>query len=219
MSGFSVKRVNVVGAFASLWAFIFAFFPFYRIEPMEVLIQQAGKQAESYALTKNLVSYNFFGVLCLMLSIVAFGLYIWNSSQLVRAAAIIVSVADFISLMLALIVGNSEIKDIKSIITYAVQYSGSGMKTSMFVKTSVAYGFVLEILIIIIMAGSYWINEFVFKPYVMGDKSGAKINPLEGIVGTAKASYARQFSEHIHMKTSGTEEGKKHPDNILDEKK
>ena len=33
MSGFSVKRVNVVGAFASLWAFIFAFFPFYRIEP------------------------------------------------------------------------------------------------------------------------------------------------------------------------------------------
>ena len=74
MSGFSVKRVNVVGAFASLWAFIFAFFPFYRIEPMEVLIQQAGKQAESYALTKNLVSYNFFGVLCLMLSIVAFGL-------------------------------------------------------------------------------------------------------------------------------------------------
>lgn len=213
MSGFSVKRVNVVGAFASLWAFIFAFFPFYRIEPMEVLIQQAGKQAESYALTKNLVTYNFFGVLCLMLSIVAFGLYIWNSSQLVRAAAIIVSVADFISLMLALIVGNSEIKDIKSIITYAVQYSGSGMKTSMFVKTSVAYGFVLEILMILIMAGSYWINEFVFN------KSGAKINPLEGIVGTAKASYARQFSEHIHMKTSGTEEGKKHPDNILDEKK
>lgn len=99
MSGFSVKRVNVVGAFASLWAFIFAFFPFYRIEPMEVLIQQAGKQAESYALTKNLVSYNFFGVLCLMLSIVAFGLYIWNSSQLVRAAAIIVSVVDFISLL------------------------------------------------------------------------------------------------------------------------
>ena len=84
MSGFSVKRVNVVGAFASLWAFIFAFFPFYRIEPMEVLIQQAGKQAESYALTKNLVSYNFFGVLCLMLSIVAFGLYIWNSSQYKR---------------------------------------------------------------------------------------------------------------------------------------
>ena len=120
MSGFSVKRVNVVDAFASLWAFIFAFFPFYRIEPMEVLIQQAGKQAESYALTKNLVSYNFFGVLCLMLSIVAFGLYIWNSSQLVRAAAIIVSVVDFISLMLALIVGNSNIKDIKSIITYGL---------------------------------------------------------------------------------------------------
>lgn len=59
---------------------LYLHFPFYRIEPMEVLIQQAGKQAESYALTKNLVTYNFFGVLCLMLSIVAFGLYIWNSS-------------------------------------------------------------------------------------------------------------------------------------------
>ena len=57
------------------------------------------------------------------------------------------------------------------------------------------------------------------KPYVMGDKSGAKINPLEGIVGTAKQAMQDSFAEHIHMKTSGTEEGKKHPDNILDEKK
>ena len=53
--------------------------------------------------------------------------------------------------MLALIVGNSNIKDIKSIITYAVQYSGSGMKSSMFVKTSVAYGFVLELIMVLIM--------------------------------------------------------------------
>ena len=218
MSSFSVKRVNVVGAFASLWAFIFAFFPFYKIKPMEVFIQQAGNQAESYAVTKNLVSYNFFGVLCLILSIVAFALYVWNSSQLVMAAAIIVSVADFISLMLALIVGNSDIKDIKSIITYAVQYSGSGMKTGMFVKTSVAYGFVLELLMILIMIGSYWINELIFKPHVMGDKSGIKMNPLEGIVGTAKASYTRQFAEHIHMKTSDTGEAEKRADNASDEK-
>ena len=192
MSGFSVKRVNVVGAFASLWAFIFAFFPFYRIEPMEVLIQQAGKQAESYALTKNLVSYNFFGVLCLMLSIVAFGLYIWNSSQLVRAAAIIVSVVDFISLMLALIVGNSNIKDIKSIITYAVQYSGSGMKTSMFVKTSVAY--------------------------VLGNESEAVLNPLEGLVGTAKASYTKQMAAHMHMKNTVSSERPEQSSETSDEK-
>ena len=181
-------------------------FPFYRIEPMEVLIQQAGKQAESYALTKNLVSYNFFGVLCLMLSIVAFGLYIWNSSQLVRAAAIIVSVVDFISLMLALIVGNSNIKDIKSIITYAVQYSGSGMKTSMFVKTSVAYGFVLELIMVLIMIGSYWINEMLFRPYVLGDKSEAVLNPLEGLVGTAKASYIKQMTAHMHTKNDAPSE-------------
>ena len=218
MSGFSVKRVNVVGAFASLWAFIFAFFPFYRIEPMEVLIQQAGKQAESYALTKNLVSYNFFGVLCLMLSIVAFGLYIWNSSQLVRAAAIIVSVVDFISLMLALIVGNSNIKDIKSIITYAVQYSGSGMKTSMFVKTSVAYGFVLELIMVLIMIGSYWINEMLFRPYVLGNKSEAVLNPLEGLVGTAKASYTKQMAAHMHMKNTVSSERPEQSSETHDEK-
>lgn len=212
MSGFSVKRVNVVGAFASLWAFIFAFFPFYRIEPMEVLIQQAGKQAESYALTKNLVSYNFFGVLCLMLSIVAFGLYIWNSSQLVRAAAIIVSVVDFISLMLALI------KDIKSIITYAVQYSGSGMKTSMFVKTSVAYGFVLELIMVLIMIGSYWINEMLFRPYVLGNKSEAVLNPLEGLVGTAKASYTKQMAAHMHMKNTVSSERPEQSSETPDEK-
>ncbi|MFQ7395656.1 MAG: hypothetical protein ACLRMX_11480 [Lachnospira eligens] len=58
MSGFSVKRVNVVGAFASLWAFIFAFFPFYRIERWKYLYSRQ-EAAESYALTKNLVSYNF----------------------------------------------------------------------------------------------------------------------------------------------------------------
>lgn len=218
MSSFSVKRINVVGAFASLWAFIFAFFPFYRIEPLDVFIQQAGSQAEAYSITKNLASYNFFGVLCLILSIAAFVLYVWNSSQLIKAAAIIVSAADFVSLMLALIVGNSDIKDVKSIISYAVQYSGSGMKTSMFVKTSAAYGFVLELVMILIMAGSYWINELVFKPYVMGDKSGVKLNPLEGIVGTAKASYTRQFAEHVHMKTSDAEEVEKHADNASDEK-
>ena len=214
----SVVRVNIVGAFASLWAFIFAFFPFYRIEPMEVLIQQAGKQAESYALTKNLVTYNFFGVLCLMLSIVAFGLYIWNSSQLVRAAAIIVSVADFISLMLALIVGNSEIKDIKSIITYAVQYSGSGMKTSMFVKTSVAYGFVLELIMVLIMIGSYWINEMLFRPYVLGNESEAVLNPLEGLVGTAKASYTKQMAAHMHMKNTVSSERPEQSSETSDEK-
>lgn len=155
-----------------------------------------------------------------MLSIVAFGLYIWNSSQLVRAAAIIVSVVDFISLMLALIVGNSNIKDIKSIITYAVQYSGSGMKTSMFVKTSVAYGFVLELIMVLIMIGSYsyWINEMLFRPYVLGNKSEAVLNPLEGLVGTAKASYTKQMAAHMHMKNTVSSERPEQSSETHDEK-
>ena len=199
MSSFSVKRINVVGAIASVWAFIFAFFPFYRIKPSDTFVQQAG-------ITKNMISYNFFGVLCLILAIAALALYVWNSSQLVRAAAIIVSLADFISLILALIVGNSEIKDTKAIISYAVQYSGSGMKTSMFVKTSVAFGFILELIMILIMIGSYWINELLFRPYVLGDKSEAVLNPLEGLVGTAKASYIKQMTAHMHTKNDAPSE-------------
>ena len=206
MSSFSVKRINVVGAIASVWAFIFAFFPFYRIKPSDKFVQQAGSQADTYSITKNMISYNFFGVLCLILAIAALALYVWNSSQLVRAAAIIVSLADFISLILALIVGNSEIKDTKAIISYAVQYSGSGMKTSMFVKTSVAFGFILELIMILIMIGSYWINELLFRPYVLGDKSEAVLNPLEGLVGTAKASYIKQMTAHMHTKNDAPSE-------------
>lgn len=218
MSSFSVKRINVVGAIASVWAFIFAFFPFYRIKPSDTFVQQAGSQADTYSITKNMISYNFFGVLCLILAIAALALYVWNSSQLVRAAAIIASLADFISLMLALIVGNSEIKDTKAIISYAVQYSGSGMKTSMFVKTSVAFGFVLELIMILIMIGSYWINELLFRPYVLGDKSEAVLNPLEGLVGTAKASYTKQMAAHIHMKNVVSSEASEHPSETPDEK-
>lgn len=218
MSSFSVKRINVVGAVASVWAFIFAFFPFYRIKPSDTFMQQAGSQADTYLITKNLVSYNFFGVLCLILAVAALVLYVWNSSQFVRAAAIIVSVVDFISLMLAVIVGNSEIKDTKAIISYAVQYSGSGMKTSMFVKTSVAFGFVLELIMVLIMIGSYWINELLFRPYILGNKTEKVLNPLEGLVGTAKASYTKQMAEYIHMKNAASVGGAEHSSESSDEK-
>lgn len=120
--------------------------------------------------------------------------------------------------MLALIVGNSNIKDIKSIITYAVQYSGSGMKTSMFVKTSVAYGFVLELIMVLIMIGSYWINEMLFRPYVLGNKSEAVLNPLEGLVGTAKASYTKQMAAHMHMKNTVSSERSEQSSETPDEK-
>ena len=102
-------------------------------------------------------------------------------------AAIVVSVVDLISLFLALIVGNSDIKDVKSLINALVQYSGTSANANLFLKSSVAAGFVLELLMILVMIGSYWINELVIKPYVFGDKSGAKLNPFEGVTGTAKA--------------------------------
>ena len=92
------------------------------------------------------------------------------------------------------------------------------MKTSMFVKTSVAYGFVLELIMVLIMIGSYWINEMLFRPYVLGNKSEAVLNPLEGLVGTAKASYTKQMAAHMHMKNTVSSERPEQSSETPDEK-
>ncbi len=46
----------------------------------------------------------------------------------------------------------------------------------------------------------------LFRPYVLGDKSEAVLNPLEGLVGTAKASYTKQMAAHMHMKNTVSSE-------------
>lgn len=186
MKNFSVKNINFVGAGAALLAFIFTFIPFYKLQPTTYFLQNESTAA-LYTITKNLVTYNFFGVLCLILALAALVLYVWNGSEKITMAAIAVSVVDLISLFLALIVGNSDIKDVKSLINALVQYSGTSANANLFLKSSVAAGFVLELLMILVMIGSYWINELVIKPYVFSDKSGAKLNPFEGLTGTAKA--------------------------------
>ncbi len=185
MKKFSLKNINFVGAGAALLAFIFAFIPFYKLQPTEYFIQNESAAA-GYSIMKNLVTYNFFGVLCLILSLTAMVLYVWNSSVKITIAAIAVSAADLISLLLALIVGNSDAKEVQSLINALVQYSGTSANANLFIKSSLTAGFVLELLMILVMTGSYWINELMVKPYIFGDKSGAKLNPLEGLTGTAK---------------------------------
>ena len=194
MNKFSVKNINFVGAGAAVLAFIFAFIPFYKLKPTSYLLQN-DSTAALYSISKNLVTYNFFGVLCLILSIAAVALYVLNFSQKITIAAIAVSVLDLISLFLALIVGNSDIKSTKDLINTVMQYTGLSGSTGVLLKSSVAAGFVLELIVIIIMVGSYWINELVVKPYILGDKSGAKLNPLEGLTGTAKAQAQQQFGQ------------------------
>jgi len=194
MNKFSVKNINFVGAGAAVLAFIFAFIPFYRLKPTSYLLQN-DSTAALYSISKNLVTYNFFGVLCLILSIAALALYVLNFSQKITIAAIAVSALDLVSLFLALIVGNSDIKSTKDLINTVMQYTGLSGSTGVLLKSSVAAGFVLELIVIIIMVGSYWINELVVKPYILGDKSGAKLNPLEGLTGTAKAQAQQQFGQ------------------------
>ena len=50
------------------------------------------------------------------------------------------------------------------------------------------------------------------------DKSEAVLNPLEGLVGTAKASYTKQMAAHIHMKNVVSSEASEHPSETPDEK-
>lgn len=194
MNNFSVKNINIVGAVAALWAFIFTFLPFYKLKPTALLYQNglSSAGAQAYTLSKNLVSYNFFGVLCLILAIVAIALYVWNGTQMVTIAAIGVSVLDLICMLLALIVGNGDIKTAKE---FASSLSSFGISSDVFFKSTVSVGFFLELIMILIMIASYWINELVVKPYVWKDNSGAKLNPLDGLVGTAKATYTQTYAQ------------------------
>ena len=61
MKNFSVKNINFVGAGAALLAFIFTFIPFYKLQPTTYFLQNESTAA-LYTITKNLVTYNFFGV-------------------------------------------------------------------------------------------------------------------------------------------------------------
>ena len=58
----------------------------------------------------------------------------------------------------------------------------------------------------------------LFRPYVLGNTSEAVLNPLEGLVGTAKASYTKQMAAHIHMKNVVSSEASEHPSETPDEK-
>ena len=102
MNNFSVKNINIVGAVAAFLAFVFTFLPFYKLKPSALYqysMSSTGVPASS--ISKNLVSYNFFGVLCLILAIVAIALYVWNGTQMITIAAIGVSVLDLICMLLA----------------------------------------------------------------------------------------------------------------------
>ena len=193
MNNFSVKNINIVGAVAAFLAFVFTFLPFYKLKPSALYqysMSSAGVPASS--ISKNLVSYNFFGVLCLILAIVAIALYVWNGTQMITIAAIGVSVLDLICMLLALIVGNGDIKTAKE---FASSLGAFGISSDVFFKGAVSVGFFLELIMILIMIASYWINELVVKPYVWKDNSGAKLNPLDGLVGTAKATYTQTYAQ------------------------
>ncbi|MGN0327370.1 MAG: hypothetical protein ACI4D4_00180 [Lachnospira sp.] len=179
MNKFDWKNINFVGAGASLLAFIFAFIPFYTVKANSTLMALMGSSSSAYAsqmsASKSLVTYNFFGVLVLLLSIAAVVLYVLNNSDLITMIATCLSVLSFVCLFLAMIVGNSDVKEAKNIIQI---YNMSG-----YFKMGFSAGLILEILVLIIAVASFWINEFVIKKFVFKSTAAPKLHPFS--IGSA----------------------------------
>lgn len=176
MNKFDVKNINFVGAAASLLAVIFSFIPFYTVK-----VSSAGKTLMSYtssyasqmSASKMLLTYNFFGILFLLVSIAALGCYVLNNSKEITMIATCLSFASFIVLILAMIVGNSDVKEAKEFI------SMYGM--SAYFKIGFSAGMVLELIVVIISIASYWINELVIKKYVFKVTTAPELNPFVAI--------------------------------------
>lgn len=177
MNNFSVKNINFVGAGAALLAFIFTFIPFYTVKATDAYYMSGFGSAGAMSASKNLVGYNFFGVLCLLLSIAAIVLYVLNLNAIMTLAATGVSILNMICLLLAFIVGNSDVKAAKAILNF------NPIAKSYF-KMGPAVGFFLELIVILIMIASYWINELVIKPYVFKVAAAPVLNPLQLLSGT-----------------------------------
>ena len=169
MNQFNLKRTNIVGFCAAILAFIFAFLPIKRVvlsaDELEDWIE------EGYKTSYNLVNYNFFGTLFLIVIIALIVLFViqalGKSNPVLNAVTTIITIAAFVVFLLAVIVGNDDVRQAEKLIEefkeyYAVWFGDIGDIN----KIKLGVGFVLELIVTIILAASYWINECVIIPYV-----------------------------------------------------
>ena len=162
MNQFNLKRTNIVGFCAAILAFIFAFLPIKRavLDASEL----DDWLEEGYKTSYNLINYNFFGTLFLIVIIALIVLFViqalGKSNPVLNAVTTIVTIAAFVVFILAVIVSNDDVKQAEKLIDAYKAWFGD------IIQIKFVAGFVLELIVTIILAASYWINECVIIPYV-----------------------------------------------------
>ncbi len=182
MNQFNLKRTNIVGFCAAILAFIFAFLPIKRVVANEELTERWYELG--YKLSFNLVGYNFFGTLFLIIVIALIVLFVIQalglSNPVLNAITTVVSISSFIVFVLALIVSNDKVKMEEKLINdyydeyqeYVDEYSDYLYDDEYFksfeeiIEMKDGAGFILELVLTIVLAASYWINECVIIPKV-----------------------------------------------------
>lgn len=148
MNNDKLKTINWVGVGAAVLAFICVFLPFC----------SAKVTVYGYSITQdscNFVTFNVMGVLFMLVTIAAGGLYFlagYKGNKQFDKFALIASAAALVFLILALIIGNGDIKSLKEYGSY--------------VSVSYAVGMYFEFILAAVMIGAKWIDELVVKKYI-----------------------------------------------------
>ena len=149
MSKDKLKAINWVGVGAAVLAFICVFLPFC----------SAKVTVYGYSITQdscNFVTFNVMGVLFMLAAIAAGALYFlagYQGNKQFDTFALIASAAALVFLVLALIIGNGDIKSLKEYGSY--------------VSVSYAVGMYFEFILAAVMTGARWIDELVVKKYIL----------------------------------------------------
>lgn len=147
-----MKLINWVGVGAAVLAFICVFLPFC----------SAKVTIYGYSVTQdacNFVGFNVMGILFLLAVIAAGVLYFlagYMGNKQFELGALGASGAALLFLIIALIVGNSDIKSLKSMGDY-----------SSLVKISYSVGMYFEFILAIVLVAAKWIDELVVKKYIL----------------------------------------------------
>ena len=150
-----LMATNWVGVGAAVLAFICVFLPFC----------SAKVTVYGYSVTQdscNFVTFNVMGILFMLAVIAAGALYFlagYMGNKQFDMFALIASAVALFLLILALIIGNSDIKDLK-------EYSS-------YVKVSYSVGMYFEFILSILMVAAKWIDELVVKKYIV--KAGGNL--------------------------------------------
>lgn len=196
MNQFNLKRINIVGFCAAILAFIFAFLPIKKVVLASSYLDDWAEGG--YRTSYSLVNYNFFGTLFLLVIIALIVLFVLQalgkSNPTLNAITTVITIAALVVFVLSVIISNDDVKQAEELIDqYSVWFGDV-------IKIKFGAGFVLELIVTIILAASYWINELLIIPYVYNARNYRPVlNPFTAFAsankgyGAANAQYNPNF--------------------------